>query len=90
MPGLQEILHDYVLHWIVQRGKERHLGEKEPPLTEGARTKIGARLQHEMLPYVLTTDAADRLFERSAFGKPCSKIQFEAPGINLFAECSRD
>jgi CRP-like cAMP-binding protein len=32
----------------------------------------------------------NRLFKRSVFGKPCSMIQFEALGINLFAECSRD
>jgi extracellular factor (EF) 3-hydroxypalmitic acid methyl ester biosynthesis protein len=37
LPGLFEILPEYVLHWIVQRGVERHLTEKEPLLTEGAK-----------------------------------------------------
>jgi extracellular factor (EF) 3-hydroxypalmitic acid methyl ester biosynthesis protein len=40
---------------------------------------------------ILRTEAdMNRLFERSMFGKPCSKVQFEALGINLFTECSRD
>ena len=29
------------------------------------------------------------LFQASKFGKPCDQIQFEAAGVNLFAECSR-
>lgn len=29
------------------------------------------------------------LFKASKFGKPCDQIQFEAAGVNLFAECSR-
>lgn len=28
-----------------------------------------------------------RLFSSSAFGRPCTRIQFENEGINLFAEC---
>jgi len=24
------------------------------------------------------------------FGRPCSRIQFEALGINLFAECTKE
>jgi CRP-like cAMP-binding protein len=33
-----------------------------------------------------TEDDMNRLFLASAFGSPCSKIRFEALGINLFAE----
>ena len=29
----------------------------------------------------------DRLFQKSAFGRPCTAIRFEPQGINLFAEC---
>jgi len=32
----------------------------------------------------------NRLFQQSPFGKPCTRIQFETLGINLFAECTRD
>ena len=32
-------------------------------------------------------DDMHRLFRRSRFGSPCSRIVFEAEGINLFAEC---
>jgi extracellular factor (EF) 3-hydroxypalmitic acid methyl ester biosynthesis protein len=31
-----------------------------------------------------------RLFEASAFGRPCTRIVYEEQGINLFAECVRD
>jgi extracellular factor (EF) 3-hydroxypalmitic acid methyl ester biosynthesis protein len=37
MAGLFEILPEYVLHWIVQRGSERRLNEKEPLVAEGAK-----------------------------------------------------
>lgn len=131
MPGLLEILPEYVLHWIVKRGNERRLHEKEALLTEGKKNEslfivldglfcsyaAGSPrvLEHfgagsvklgnfhprnrakEFMDYVLewnlihrTEADMNRLFERSMFGKPCSKIQFEALGINLFAECSRD
>ena len=60
MQGLLEILPEYVLHWIVQRGTERHVKKTEPLLTEGE--KNGSLY----------------------------RIHFEALGINLFAECTRD
>jgi CRP-like cAMP-binding protein/SAM-dependent methyltransferase len=34
------------------------------PLNEYIREQIGARLQHEMLPYVLTTETADRFYSK--------------------------
>jgi len=34
------------------------------PLNEYVREQIGARLQHEMLPYVLTTKTADRFYSK--------------------------
>ena len=33
--------------------------------------------------------AMDRLFEASAFARPCTNIRFEGQGVNLFAECVR-
>jgi extracellular factor (EF) 3-hydroxypalmitic acid methyl ester biosynthesis protein len=36
-----------------------------------------------------TEEDMDRLFERSAFGRPTSDIRFERQGINLFAACVR-
>ncbi|MCC5859309.1 MAG: cyclic nucleotide-binding domain-containing protein [Ectothiorhodospiraceae bacterium] len=36
-----------------------------------------------------TEEEMDQLFERSAFGRPCTAIRFENEGINLFAECVR-
>lgn len=34
-------------------------------------------------------DDMNRLFAKSAFGRPCTRMQTEAEGINLFAECAR-
>ncbi|HUI65577.1 MAG TPA: class I SAM-dependent methyltransferase family protein, partial [Bacteroidota bacterium] len=34
------------------------------PLSEGVKNQIGARLQHEMLPYILTTETADRFYSK--------------------------
>lgn len=36
-----------------------------------------------------TEEDMDRLYETSAFARPCTNIRFEAEGINLFAECVR-
>jgi SAM-dependent methyltransferase len=32
----------------------------------------------------------DRLYQRSKFGRPCSRVVFEEEGINLFAECKKE
>ncbi|NLF69191.1 MAG: cyclic nucleotide-binding domain-containing protein [Candidatus Anammoximicrobium sp.] len=34
-----------------------------------------------------TEDEMHRLFAASKFGRPCTRLQFEAEGVNLFAEC---
>ena len=51
----------------------------------------------EFMDYVLewnlihrTEEDMNRLFRSSLFGKPCTRIQFESLGINLFAECRRE
>ena len=36
-----------------------------------------------------TEEDFDRLFTASAFGKPCTRVQFEEQGLNMFAECAR-
>lgn len=50
----------------------------------------------EFMDYVLewnlihrTEEDMNRLFEASAFQRPCTRIQFEAEGVNLFAECAK-
>ena len=51
----------------------------------------------EMMDYVLewrlihrSEEDMHRLFTCSAFGRSCTRIQFEDEGINLFAECAKD
>ncbi len=51
----------------------------------------------EFMDYVLewnlihrTEDDMNRLFQNSPFKRPCTKIQFEAEGVDLFAECIKD
>jgi extracellular factor (EF) 3-hydroxypalmitic acid methyl ester biosynthesis protein len=48
----------------------------------------------EFMDYVLewnlihrTEEDMNRLFINSPFGRPCTRIQYEAQGVNLFAEC---
>ncbi|MDP6581198.1 MAG: cyclic nucleotide-binding domain-containing protein [Vicinamibacterales bacterium] len=36
-----------------------------------------------------TEEDMNRLYEMSRFGRPCTRIQYEAEGINLFAECEK-
>lgn len=36
-----------------------------------------------------TEEDMNRLFESSSFARPCTNIQFESQGLNLFAECVR-
>jgi SAM-dependent methyltransferase len=37
-----------------------------------------------------TENEMNALFSASSFGRPCTRIQFEDQGVNLFAECRRD
>ena len=37
-----------------------------------------------------TEEDMHRLFQHSEFGRPCSRIQFETQGVNLFAECVKE
>ena len=37
-----------------------------------------------------TEEDMNRLFLSSAFRRPCTRIQFEEGGVNLFAECVKD
>jgi hypothetical protein len=32
----------------------------------------------------------DRLYRASAFGRPCTRVLYEAQRINLFAECTKE
>ena len=51
----------------------------------------------ELMDYVLewrlihrSEEDMDRLFTYSAFGRSCTRIQFEGEGINLISECVKD
>jgi hypothetical protein len=91
--GLIDYLNDKLVNKVLAYSFEN--------LARGGRVILGnfhpRNPAKEFMDYVLewnlihrTEADMNRLFERSMFGKPCSKIQFEALGINLFAECSRD
>jgi SAM-dependent methyltransferase len=91
--GLIDYLNDKLVNKVLAYSFEN--------LAPGGRVILGnfhpRNPAKEFMDYVLewnlihrTEADMNRLFERSMFGKPCSKIQFEALGINLFAECSRD
>jgi extracellular factor (EF) 3-hydroxypalmitic acid methyl ester biosynthesis protein len=91
--GLMDYLNDKLVNKVLTYAFEN--------LAPGGRVILGnfhpRNPAKEFMDYVLewnlihrTEADMNRLFERSVFGKPCSKIQFEALGINLFAECSRE
>lgn len=75
-------LMDYV-HGLLRPGGKLILGNFHP------RNSTKALMDH-ILKWSLThrnEDDMNHLFESSKFGRPCSNLQFEEEGINLFAEC---
>jgi len=75
-------LIDYV-HGLLKPGGKLILGNFHP------RNSTKALMDH-ILKWSLihrSEDDMNRLFESSEFGRPCSNLQFEEEGINLFAEC---
>jgi len=63
------------VEWIVESGEERRL-EPDSDLLEW---KLIHRTEEDM----------SRLYSKSAFGRDCTRVQFEGQGINLFAECAK-
>lgn len=91
--GLIDYLNDKLVNKVLAYAYEN--------LVPGGRVILGnfhpRNPAKEFMDYVLewnlihrTEEDMNRLFRNSVFGKPCSRIRFEALGINLFAECSRD
>jgi SAM-dependent methyltransferase len=70
-------------------------------LRPGGRLVLGnfhpANSSRAIMEYVLewklihrTEDDMHRLFAASLFGRPCTRIRFEAEGVNMFAECVKE
>jgi CRP-like cAMP-binding protein len=73
-------------HALLRPGGQLILGNFHP-----------ANSSRAIMEYVLewnlihrTEDDLHRLFAASAFGRPCTRIRFEAEGINMFAECVKE
>jgi CRP-like cAMP-binding protein/SAM-dependent methyltransferase len=90
--GLIDYLNDRLVNKVLAYSHEN--------LAPGGRVILGnfhpRNPAKEFMDYVLewnlihrTEADMNRLFEHSVFGRPCSRIQFEALGINLFAECTK-
>jgi CRP-like cAMP-binding protein/SAM-dependent methyltransferase len=88
--GLIDYLNDKLVQKLLQYAYDN--------LVPGGRVILGNfhpnNPAKEFMDYVLewnlihrTEEDMNRLFEASAFKRPCTKIQFEAEGVNLFAEC---
>jgi SAM-dependent methyltransferase len=77
-------LLDYI-HGLLRPGGRAILGNFHP------RNRMRALMDHVIEWRLIhrSEDDMDRLFAASNFGRPCTRIQTEAHGINLFAECSR-
>ncbi|HTY57394.1 MAG TPA: cyclic nucleotide-binding domain-containing protein [Bacteroidota bacterium] len=91
--GLIDYLNDRLVNKVLAYSYEN--------LAPGGRVILGnfhpSNPAKEFMDYVLewnlihrTEAHMNRLFKNSLFGRPCTKIQFEALGINLFAECARE
>jgi extracellular factor (EF) 3-hydroxypalmitic acid methyl ester biosynthesis protein len=88
--GLIDYLNDKLVQKLLQYAYDN--------LAPGGRVILGNfhpnNPAKEFMDYVLewnlihrTEEDMNRLFEASAFKRPCTRIQFEAEGVNLFAEC---
>jgi extracellular factor (EF) 3-hydroxypalmitic acid methyl ester biosynthesis protein len=88
--GLIDYLNDKLVHKLLQFAYAN--------LAPGGRIILGnfhpRNPAREFMTYVLewnlihrTEEDMNRLFMASAFGRPCTRIQFEELGIDLFAEC---
>ena len=88
--GLIDYLNDKLVHKLLQYAYDN--------LAPGGRVILGnfhpCNPAKEFMDYVLewnlihrTEEDMNRLFLNSPFGRPCTKIQFEEEGVNLFAEC---
>lgn len=74
-----------LVHRMLRPGGRAVLGNFHP------RSPSRAMMDH-VLDWKLiyrTEEDMDRLFERSAFGRPATEVRFEQQGINLFAACLR-
>ncbi|MEQ8762764.1 MAG: cyclic nucleotide-binding domain-containing protein [Planctomycetota bacterium] len=73
-------------HSILRPGGELILGNFHPKNPDKAFMDhvVDWRLIHR------SEDDMNRLFASSAFGKPCTRIELEKAGVNLFAACTKD
>jgi hypothetical protein len=89
------------LEWLLGEGKELELvrgscliraNDRLDGLYAVLQGMLGTDVRHHVLDWRLihrTEADMQRLFEESAFARSCTRIQFEACGVNLFAECVR-
>lgn len=73
------------LHGLLKPGGKIILGNFHPD--NSSRAYMDHVLEWELVHR--TEEDMDRLFSKSDFKSPCTKVQFEEEGINLFAECIR-
>jgi len=73
------------LHGLLKPGGKIILGNFHPG--NSSRAYMDHVMEWELVHR--TEEDMDRLFSDSEFNSPCTNIQFEEEGINLFAECIR-
>jgi hypothetical protein len=71
------------LHGLLKPSGKIILGNFHP--NNSSRAYMDHVLEWELIHR--TEDDMNRLFSSSDFNSPCTNIQFEEEGINLFAEC---
>ena len=73
------------LHGLLKPGGKIILGNFHPD--NSSKAYMDYVLEWELIHR--TEEDMNRLFSSSDFNSPCTKVQFEEEGINLFAECIR-
>ncbi len=73
------------MHRLLAPGGQAILGNFHP--SNPSRGLMDSILDWQLIHR--TADDMHRLFAASAFGQPCSRIRFEAAGVNLFASCHK-
>jgi extracellular factor (EF) 3-hydroxypalmitic acid methyl ester biosynthesis protein len=98
---LQHLVYSIgLIDYLNDRLVEKTLNYAHSVLAPGGRVIVGnfhpQNPAKEFMDYVLdwklihrSEEEINRLFVKSAFHKPCTRIRFEQGGINLFAECTR-
>ena len=89
MANLLDVLPEYVLHWMVQRGTERQLEEKEVLLQEGERNESFYIVLDGLFEVVISSTSERRLGHYAA-GSVLGELSLFAEGVTTATIIARE